>query len=154
MKKHSFSIVLSNLPETMWKLCLSTKFSHQEIRWNYGIFHSDILQGYSWCLRRFYEGIINYFEASNWVCIWFYKFVAANYPLRIRNFFYLAVSGGFIFLWRLPQTSLPTQCNIYHVTKSLHLHNLNWKRKLKSDQLHHFFNILITWNQMHHFTQH
>ena len=24
----------------MWKLCLSTKFPHQEIRWNYGIFRS------------------------------------------------------------------------------------------------------------------
>ena len=24
----------------VWKLCLSTKFLHQEIRWNYGIFHS------------------------------------------------------------------------------------------------------------------
>ena len=27
-------------PETMRKLCLSTKFSHQEIVWNYGIFRS------------------------------------------------------------------------------------------------------------------
>ena len=25
-------------PETMRKLCLSTKFPHQEIKWNYGIF--------------------------------------------------------------------------------------------------------------------
>ena len=27
-------------PETMRKLCLSTKFTHEEIRWNYGIFLS------------------------------------------------------------------------------------------------------------------
>ena len=27
-------------PETMRKLCLSTKFPHQEISWNYGIFRS------------------------------------------------------------------------------------------------------------------
>ena len=25
----------------MWKLCLSTKFPHQDIRWNYGIFRSS-----------------------------------------------------------------------------------------------------------------
>ena len=29
-----------NPPETMRKLCLSTKFPHHEIRWNYGIFRS------------------------------------------------------------------------------------------------------------------
>ena len=28
-------------PETMRKLCLSTKFPHQESRWNYGIFRSE-----------------------------------------------------------------------------------------------------------------
>ena len=40
VERHSFHIVSSNLPETMWKLCLSTKFPHQEIKWNYGILHS------------------------------------------------------------------------------------------------------------------
>ena len=30
-------------PETMRKLYLSTKFLHQEIRWNYGILHSVII---------------------------------------------------------------------------------------------------------------
>ena len=38
--KAQFRIVSGDLPETMWKLCLSTKFSHQEIRWNYSIFRS------------------------------------------------------------------------------------------------------------------
>ena len=33
-------IVLGDLPETMKKLCLSSKFPHQTIRWNYGIFCS------------------------------------------------------------------------------------------------------------------
>ena len=28
---------VSASPETMWKLCLSVKFPHQEIRWSYGI---------------------------------------------------------------------------------------------------------------------
>ena len=31
---------LLNTPETMRKLCLYSKFSHQKIRWNYGIFPS------------------------------------------------------------------------------------------------------------------
>ena len=38
---HSFRIVLGDSPETMRKLCFSTEFPQQEIRWNYGIFHSD-----------------------------------------------------------------------------------------------------------------
>ena len=43
MKKHSFHIVSSDSPEpeTMQKLCLSTKFPHQEIKWNFGILSSD-----------------------------------------------------------------------------------------------------------------
>ena len=34
-------MVSGELPETMRKLYLSTKFPHQEIRWNYGILRSD-----------------------------------------------------------------------------------------------------------------
>ena len=37
MERHSFRIVLGDSPETMQKLCLSTKFPDQKIRWNYGI---------------------------------------------------------------------------------------------------------------------
>ena len=33
---------LSKLPETMRKLCVSSKFPHQEIRWNYGILRSEL----------------------------------------------------------------------------------------------------------------
>ena len=40
VERHSFLIVPGDWPETMRKLCLSTKFSHQEIRWNQGIFLS------------------------------------------------------------------------------------------------------------------
>ena len=32
-----------SFPETMRKLCLSTKFPHQKIRWNYGIFRSALM---------------------------------------------------------------------------------------------------------------
>ena len=43
MKKHSFHIVSSDSPEPeiMQKLCLSTKFPHQEIKWNFGISSGD-----------------------------------------------------------------------------------------------------------------
>ena len=37
VESHSFRIVSAESPETMQKLCFSTKFSHQEIRRNYGI---------------------------------------------------------------------------------------------------------------------
>ena len=37
VERHSFHIILGDSPETMRKLCLSAKFSNQEIRWNYSI---------------------------------------------------------------------------------------------------------------------
>ena len=40
MERH---IILGGSPETMWKLCLATKFPHQEMTWNYGIFRSTNL---------------------------------------------------------------------------------------------------------------
>ena len=39
--KGSFRIVSGESPETMQKLCLSIKFPHQEMRWNYGIWRSE-----------------------------------------------------------------------------------------------------------------
>ena len=40
VERYSFCKVLGDSAETMRKLCLSTKFSHQEIRWNCSIFCS------------------------------------------------------------------------------------------------------------------
>ena len=40
VERHSFRIVSDETPETMRKLCLSTKFPHQKIRWNYSILPS------------------------------------------------------------------------------------------------------------------
>ena len=37
METHSFWRVLCDLTETLRKLCVSTKFPHQEIGWNYGV---------------------------------------------------------------------------------------------------------------------
>ena len=41
VEKHSFLIVSGESPKTKRKLCPSAKFQHQEIRWNYGILHSE-----------------------------------------------------------------------------------------------------------------
>ena len=40
VERHSFCIVSGKSPETMRNLYLSTKFPHQEINCNYGIFRS------------------------------------------------------------------------------------------------------------------
>ena len=37
VERQSFCLALANLPETMRKQCLSTKFPHQQIRWHYGV---------------------------------------------------------------------------------------------------------------------
>ena len=40
VERYSFRIDLGKSPETMRKLCLSTKFPHQKIRCSYGILRS------------------------------------------------------------------------------------------------------------------
>ena len=42
VETHSSCRVSEESSETLWKLCLFTKFAHQEIRWNYGILHSKL----------------------------------------------------------------------------------------------------------------
>ena len=42
VERHSFSIVSGVPPKNMRKLCLSTKFPHQKIMWNYDIFRNVI----------------------------------------------------------------------------------------------------------------
>ena len=39
-ERHSFRVVSGDLPKTLQKLCLSTKFPKQKIRWNYGVLRS------------------------------------------------------------------------------------------------------------------
>ena len=67
-----------------------------------------IFQAYLWYLRRFCEDIIEYFEAPNWICIWFYNFVAAiNYwSIAYSELLLFSSNGGFIFSWDVPQASL------------------------------------------------
>ena len=42
MKRRSFCIDSGDLPETMGRLCISTKVPHQEIRWNYSILRAVV----------------------------------------------------------------------------------------------------------------
>ena len=41
VERHSFRIVLVSSPETMRRVCLSTKFLHQKISWNYDILGNE-----------------------------------------------------------------------------------------------------------------
>ena len=45
LERHSFCKISDEFPETIWKLCLSTKFSHCKIRGNYFILRGDINKG-------------------------------------------------------------------------------------------------------------
>ena len=56
---YNYEIDCEKLPETMRKLCLSTKFPHQEVTWNYGIFRSDNGQIKIWSHIEFSEKIFN-----------------------------------------------------------------------------------------------
>ena len=67
-ERHSFGIVLEESPETMQKLCLSSKFPHQDIRWNFGILHSVGLEkhlDYVTGLDLFYHTL-----AMDWLYYW------------------------------------------------------------------------------------
>ena len=44
VEMHDFHRVSDKSPETLWKLCISTKFLYQEARWNYGILCSFLLK--------------------------------------------------------------------------------------------------------------
>ena len=56
-------------PETLRELCVSTKFSHQKIRWNYGVLRSSVLCFFLLCLvlpQKIINGAkINLFTAAN-----------------------------------------------------------------------------------------
>ena len=61
----------SDSPETMRKLCLSTKFPHQEIRWNYGILRS--VNGF-WpqMFDKIFNIPLNIKKLSNILITWWY----------------------------------------------------------------------------------
>ena len=52
VERRSFRIVLGELYKTMRKLCLSTKFPHQEIRWHCSIFGSVRKNFFNTCFSK------------------------------------------------------------------------------------------------------
>ena len=52
--RYSFHIVSGESPKTMWKLFLSSKFPHQEITRNYGIFRGDVLLNVSFLILKWF----------------------------------------------------------------------------------------------------
>ena len=65
--KARFPIILSDLPKTVRKFCLSTKFLHQEITWNYGIFCSVNIT--SSIIRLLFFGYLSLIFVSYVSCI-------------------------------------------------------------------------------------
>ena len=57
-------------PKTMRKMCLSTKFPYHEIRWNYGILHSEVFKIYAKKERK---------DEINFLCRWASQFSANWY---------------------------------------------------------------------------
>ena len=51
MERHSFHGVLGDLPETLRKLCLSTKFPRQEIKRNFVVLRSDHYYKFLHCYK-------------------------------------------------------------------------------------------------------
>ena len=69
VERYSFRIVSGEPPETLQKLCLSTKFPHKKIRWNYGILRSDLFRNLvPIYFKAFKESIeINGNTETNWI---------------------------------------------------------------------------------------
>ena len=89
MERHSFRIVSDwNGTETMWKLCLYTKFPHQEIRWNYGIFTSVIyLELIKMQVEAAIESLKFFREFPEKIRIVFYSFSKiASFQLSLSSF--------------------------------------------------------------------
>ena len=56
VERHSFRVASSDLPETIRKLCLSTKFPDHEIRWNNDILRSGESFPLSWKMEAAHGG--------------------------------------------------------------------------------------------------
>ena len=54
-----FKSVSVKLSETLRKLCVSAKFPHQRIRWNYDILHSVCISTYKYCEKEESKNKIN-----------------------------------------------------------------------------------------------
>ena len=102
-KTDSAGKVSEESPKTLWKLCPSTKFPHQDIRWNYGNFHSvanvAIMQWVTktWtCYHIHYRMYhLTYSLKLAWFCA--VSFVLGFYPLPLVIFYHLLFFTHYIF---------------------------------------------------------
>ena len=78
---HSFG----ELPETMRKLYLSTKFPHQEITWNYGIFRSGIIWKWQWRQEKHFRELFSCFKECTHNSLSLY-FIFTTYILFDKSF--------------------------------------------------------------------
>ena len=100
--KSSFHRVLSDLPEPLRKLRISTKFPHQEIRWNFGT-HVVTQETLEWRETLFWNKLM-----KNWDICWgssptFNSYYQMNWS-AVLNFYapwnhqkttgFLVISGG------------------------------------------------------------
>ena len=96
-------IVLGNSPETIRKLCLSAKFLHQEIWWDFGICQSERLLNLLFCLFKFHflkteiwtnEKYSNCLESSNFNPRW-----VVNFCLHNNCFAFLPQNEAHPYTW-------------------------------------------------------
>ena len=94
MQRHSFRKVSGESPETMRKLCLSSKFPHKEIRWFYGILRSTLC-------ATFYN--LNHFQPFSYFLVvlnfgsFYLKLMSYNFTYNLR-LYQKRVCGTDVFL--------------------------------------------------------
>ena len=94
----NFIFVQCDLPETLWKLCFSTKLLHQEIRWSNGILCSvctikDLVVEVWSCIHKFFqihEEFLTVFKFSRVMltltCVFFSCHIHAQSQSTICNY--------------------------------------------------------------------
>ena len=84
VERHSFHRVSSKSPETLQKLCLSTKFLHQKIRWNLDILRSVTFWNNSALIKFDDQNIVTIF-----ICycsmLWYFRYFRSNLIRRWLN---------------------------------------------------------------------
>ena len=130
--KAQFPHSLGESPETMRKLCLSTKFPHQEIKWNYDIFLSVgvLVQklGHHSFLMRFVHSTFNYL----FVCLQNAKSSFRHYS-KVQKVYYRHSTRFYILqvtmVWNRPVIS-----NFFW-TFSINGRKSKWSTKYASNML-------------------
>ena len=97
MERHSSRIVSGESPETMQTLCLSIKFSHEEIRWNRGIFRSANQKCVYICVKEKFKFFVNYNKWSRQSINFHYGVLKILKMLWFPALWQWSIPGLFIF---------------------------------------------------------